>query len=61
MRPEKQEAATTRNAIAQHALSCGPCKLKVKRLVHSASHIERGELLCQIEHHAWKAERRWDQ
>ncbi len=55
MKRRESEARHGYRGTAYHALHCGTCKPKAQRILVTTSHIERFELLAQIELHEQRA------
>jgi len=64
---EKGEGTMTRGTtyreledlgIARHAIACGPCRVRVRRIMIARTLNERVELMCQIDLHATNQQRR---
>jgi hypothetical protein len=47
----RREQRGPQYGLALHALTCGQCKPKATRVLETSNHIERWELLAQIELH----------
>ncbi len=51
MERRESKADESRYGTARHAITCPTCKPKAARILATADHIERWELLAQIELH----------
>ncbi len=55
MERSEKRGEYNRHGVAMHALTCGTCKPKVRRLWQTTDHLERWELLASIELHELRA------